>query len=826
MRPALLLVVSFLALTQSACSCFKPVAENCSASSCTGCCNAAGTCEVGSAASACGSTGAACQRCLTGTQCLLGLCAVPSSGGGGGGGGGGSGGGGGALGGGAGGGLTGGGAGGGLTGGGAGDCVDDLDCPSATLFYCDITLSQCAPGCRSRADCTAGVRGMYALAYCDRNQLGCQCDQGRCVPALCGADSECGSLVCRSGACVPPPASSSVARCEVAPAMAAIRSGSTERFSVLAWDSAGAPVVPVNVIWSSLLSSLTLSGGNGVATTTFTASATTNPTAPVAGVRASFGAVTCDARALVFGAAAPAASIDVVVTDALTGWPIQGASVIATDVTTGAVQGGIIVTSAAGLARLSGISAGSVSVSVFHADFEYLTVANYALAGTRALSLPLQRSPTSYGGRSGTFTGVPQSSSTHLGSSAMSFGAGFTEISQLSLQGPPVLTRVQIGTAINTFADIGSGIFFSFGTMSIKPSVADFGSAGTCSLGGVPDDARIAAGTCATRTAWSFAGDILLGDLPIDVFAGGGALDWAAVFQRSAPFVNKLSSCVTRDVGYSLRPTPRSPDGGFDYSDTTQLTVVDQPWNQVPLSQAMVANVPDLPRFGGAYLDDAVLLGGTLVPGRGFVPLGTGLSANRNPVDAKLDASGGLPTAGLVPLRLAPAHHGLEGFPYLVSVHARSSRVTPSTSLATAGVVKRLPGNAPTFDPLGVSPVTFPLFAVLPEGGAWTAGTRAFAFSGALALTGESVVRVSFLTAAGTRWTVVTSPQATSFTLPQAPLPYGDRTVSAKLRAEVLRLQPDQSGATVSFASLVEHDGLNLDDLLTTTVAFSVVEQQ
>ncbi|MFO0601311.1 MAG: hypothetical protein U0228_38740 [Myxococcaceae bacterium] len=65
----------------------------------------------------------------------------------------------------------------------------------------------------------------------------------------------------------------------------------------------------------------------------------------------------------------------------------------------------------------------------------------------------------------------------------------------------------------------------------------------------------------------------------------------------------------------------------------------------------------------------------------------------------------------------------------------------------------------------------------------------------------------------------------TSFTLPAVPGGFSDRTTNARLRAEVLRLQPAQSGATLTYASLVEHDAIDLDDLLTTTVAFSIVEQ-
>ncbi len=79
---------------------------------------------------------------------------------------------------------------------------------------------------------------------------------------------------------------------------------------------------------------------------------------------------------------------------------------------------------------------------------------------------------------------------------------------------------------------------------------------------------------------------------------------------------------------------------------------------------------------------------------------------------------------------------------------------------------------------------------------------------------------------------VVTSPQAPFFRLPAAPGTFVDRTLlhpgggDAKLRAEVLRLQLDQSGPTVSLTALVEHDAIDLDDLISTAVAFSVVEQR
>jgi hypothetical protein len=718
-----------------------------------------------------------------------------------------------------GGGGTGGGSAGGGTGGAGGgggipvSCIDDTDCPDPQLFFCDTTLSQCRPACRTRAQCAATARGMYALAYCDSNPLGCQCDEGQCVVALCAQDSDCGTLACRNGACVTPPLTAAVASCEVSPSIVLMRAGVSERFSVLARDAAGAPVVlQSGVTWSTLNPALALTGPNGGPSATFAATLATNQTSPGAPVRATIGTITCTADTLLFGAAVPSGAVEVVVTDASTGRPVTGVSVVASDPSSGVVLAGPVLTSTAGWARLTGLSVTAVSVTAFHADFDYLTVASYPMTGTRALAFPLQPTATSSGGRKGTFTNVTATSDMHIGTAGLSFGASYGEISQLSLQGPPVMTHVQIGSAINQDTEISSGVFLSFSAMAIKPTVASFTWAG------------------ATRTAWAFTGDIPLGDVPVDALASGTP-DMTLVLQRSSPSFRKLFSAVTRDVGYSLRPTPLGLDGGFDYSDLTQLTAVDQPWNQVPLAMAMVATVPDLPRFGGVYLDDAVLLGAALVPGRGLVPLGMGVGANRTPVDAKLDLANGLVTPGQVPLRLAPLHHGLEGSPYVITVHARSARVPSATTLATAGVVMRMPNNAPRFDPSGLAPLVLPAFAPLPEGALWSGSARAFGFASPLQLTGQSAVQLTFKTAAGPRWTVVTSPQAPAFTLPAAPATFVDRTLlrpggpAAPMRAEVLRLQPDQSGATVGFTALVEQGAINLDNLLTTTVAFSVVEQ-
>ncbi len=790
-------------------------------STCKGCCVAGVACETGDKITACGIGGAVCSICASGQQCIAGACEAPATAGGSGGGGGS-----GTAGGGTG--VAGGfgGAGGGVAidGGPGQSCFEDLDCPDIRFFFCNTTTALCEPSCRAMPDCTAAVRGPFALPECE-GSLGCNCDEGRCVPALCAVDANCGAgKVCRDGTCVSPPAATAVASCEVVPSLVAARAGSSERFTVLATDTSGRPIVlSTGIAWSAVSSAFTLNGSGSGLSAVFDVAATTNATAPVAAVRATLGSVTCEAKALVFGEAVPAGALDVVVTDAATGRPVPGATVLMTGA---AGMLGTGTTSSAGFVRLTGVTGTSVSVSAFHASFDWLTVAGYDVTGARALALPLHRSATSFGGRRGTVTGVPMSSNVHFGSSGLSFGHSFTELSRAALEGVPVRTHVKIGSAIDQDTDIGSGVFLAFAEQPLKPQTHAFGSAGVCRSGAAYDEVSIAAGTCSSRTSWAMTGDVPLGDLPIDALLGGVMnVNWGAVFARLTPVLRKLGSSVSRDVQFPLRPIPTAPDGGFDTSDVSQFTALDSPWSQVPFSQLQTLRVPDLPRFNGTFMVDAVLLGGPVVPERGFLPVAMGFGVNQSPMDDRLDAPLGLPTAGLVQLRAAPAHHGLEGLPYVAAIWARSSRNVPLPStVATAGAVARLPGG-PGFDPTGLQPLDFPAFTAMPEGGTWTQATRTFGLAGPT-FTSESALLVTFKASNLTQWTVVVSPSAPFFTLPSPPGAFADRTAGAKLRIEALRLVPEQAtAASVTWRALVEHGGVDLDDLLSSTVAFAVVDE-
>lgn len=736
-------------------------------------------------------------------------------------------------------------------GGSTGDCFDEFDCPDSQLFFCNTTTSKCEPACRTKNDCTATVRGEFALDFCN-GTLGCQCDEGKCVGSLCSADVDCGTQVCRNGACVPAPTAADVAKCTLTPDYAVIPAGGKAKFFVSAWNAQNQPVVVKDgATWTATDSSVTTTAAPGNSAE-FTAGSTPG-TAPVAAVRAAFGSVNCTAQVLVTPATAPAGSVLAVVTDELTGRPVAGATVVVSDTSTGADIGNTNVQAAGMYAAVVAGTPAMVSVTVFHADYNYLTIGNYPMSGSRVLSMPLRRNQVDkFGGYKGTFTNVPQTSNIHAGIASMSLAGAITDLSLAQLLGPSEPTDIVIGSAINQMdVPIPAGVYLGFTDSLIKGNVSALGLAGTClDASGAPDTAKIAAGTCGTRTAWGLAGDVPLGDLPIDAFAGGTSnIDFGKVLSRIIPIFKKFNSSVVRDVQFSLKATPRT-NGEYDFKDTSSFTTQDHVFDQVPLAFNFAVQVPDLPQFKGSYADGAVVLGGANVQGRGVVPLGMGVAVNTaTPVDAKTDIQAELPSAGLISMRMAPTHHGIEGADYgLVALALSLKSITDaSAGIATSAIYSRVSGNQLKFDPKGATPVTLGGgFLAFPEGAkhnftnaaqpALAARTFKLTLPTSVTLAGVTMIRVAFTDELDHRWVIFTSQAeaANGIRLPTPPAGFADRTFSnglttgvrSTLLAQAIRLNdnPAGTGTAISFQGLVELNNTNYDRITDFTTGFSFID--
>ncbi|MBL8916264.1 MAG: hypothetical protein JNM17_36525 [Archangium sp.] len=732
-------------------------------------------------------------------------------------------------------------------GGGTGDCVDDTDCPDSTYFFCNTQTSKCEPSCRTAAQCN--TRPMeYTLDFC-QGSLGCQCDEGKCVGSLCSADSDCGSQVCRNGACVAPPAMTTATKCAITPDVVVVAAGQKVKFWVSAWDSANNPVVIKDgATWTTQGTALTgtAPAGNSAEFTAGTAAVALGDA-----VQAAFGGTTCRAKAIVV--AAPAmGSIAVSVVDELSGRPVVGAKVVLSSSTGAIIQQmamDSVDTATDGTAVLSttGLT-GNPTVSVFHPDFSYVTVANYT-GTSRILSFALRRNALdTYGGYKGGFTNVPATSNVHAALAGMSLAGSITNLNITQLLGPSVPTDIVIGSAINQMdVPIPAGAFLGFGDQQIKNNVAGQGLNGVCGTtlsdpSSPPDEAKISAGTCGTRAAWALAGDVPLGDLPIDAVAGGlDNINIGMLLGRIVPIFKKFNSSIVRDVPFTLLPTPGAATGNPDYSNQMHYTTANHDFTQIPLAFNFVTKLPELPRFKGTYVDGVAIIGGASAPGRGVIPLGIGVGVNTNPVDAQVDALAPL-SVGQIGVRMAPTHHGIEGAHYglLMAAISAAGLNDASAGIGASALFPRLPGNKLVFDPAGATPVdvsgqTFPVF---PEGAKFnftntmdgTLAGRSFRIPAAVA--GVNVVRVSFSDDLETRWDVLVDAMTPTFTLPVPPGTLRDRLFDNGMSSggrgtmvvQAFRMTVDPlvtTSAPVTFTNYVELNGTNADRTTDFLTAFS-----
>ncbi|QRO01677.1 carboxypeptidase regulatory-like domain-containing protein [Archangium violaceum] len=730
-----------------------------------------------------------------------------------------------------------------------GVCQVDQDCPDPGLFFCDTVTSRCLAACRTQEDCTAAKRGEYRLAECDGNPLGCRCDNSRCEVALCSADAECAASgkVCRDGGCVQAPEASAVASCRVTPDFVIGREGTSARFSVLAVDGKGGPVVvPTGATWAAVDGSVRGSGA-GVEASFVLAVPTEEPREAVV---ARVGKATCAARVVVLGVAVAPGQMRAVVTDEQTGRPIPEAVVVTADAQ-GVVKG-TARTDASGVALLAALEEVG-SVSVFHEEYGYLTVAHEGEGSPRDVALPLRRNPADrYGGYKGTFLHMPTTQDMHAGLAGLSSPDAVTDLSTSLLVGQT--RRVSFTSQGQTReVTLPAGAYVVLpGTTLAATDISAQGLAGACdaTLGGVtsPEEA-MAAGECGTRTAWALGGDIPLSALPLGSVTG--SVDVGQLLARTIPLLRTFSSSVKRDVQFRLKETPGTGTGEPDYGDQAHFTGVDHDFakgQSLPLGFQFAVRVPALPKYRGVWMDSAGVLGVARVAGRGVVPLGLGMGANTTPADPNTDTQAGLPGPGLVSVRMAPTHHGLEGSPYEVILTASSSAATNDATAGAASsvLIHRTLEKLP-FDPKGGAPVTVSgPFLPVPEGFRYNYNVDAagglegrqlrFVLSPeSMMLPAATVLRAVFTNREEHRWVVLmdVGRAGTGVRLPVPPAPFEDRTYYGDvtgsrapfgMQALVTRRTGTSAGAAVDLNGLVEADGVDLEHLGDLTVAYSALE--
>ncbi|MFP2961267.1 carboxypeptidase regulatory-like domain-containing protein [Myxococcus sp. 1LA] len=715
-------------------------------------------------------------------------------------------------------------------------CAVDQDCPDPALFFCDSATSRCEPACLTREDCQASRRGNYALTGCDGDGgAGCLCDMNRCVPAVCAADADCDAdAVCRDGACVAPPSETLAASCEVTPDVVVGSPGLAVDFHVWVRDAQGAPVVLRDGVTWEALSPSVVGGGDGPRGR-YTLSA---PGEEHAAVAVRVGTASCRARVTVLAPDVPAGGVRVLVVDALSGRPVPLALVVVSD-DDGDVEAAM-VTNADGAAWVA--AEGDVALSAFHPDYGYLTLAHHDASDFRDVRLALRRNPLDrFGGVQGLFPSVVEpyttAASLRVGLMGMSVPGLPTDLSPESLLGPEREVSVPVGTGQTRLSlPAGSALWLRG---SATPEVAAPGVAGVCdgSLPGVLDaELAIRTGACGTRAVWALTGALPLNELPLQVLAPG--MDPLLQLGRLLPTSTRFVSALARDASFTLAPTPGILTGAPDVraAEYAQALPFGSELAGVRLSFPFAVRVPSLPQFRGAYLDRAYVMATVAVSGRGMVPLGLGAAANVAPADPNTDADGRLGRPGLVLVRMAPAHQGLEGQPYRLVVSATSGARGPDGALATSTLVASLPG--PTFDPAGTQPVEAGLsFLSVPESVRYNFDSGAHGGLDGREFQAEvdsrvGLIRAEFTSRAGRRWTVWVDPDEADdgVVVPRPPPGVEDRTYDnallgtrARLQVEALRVLGLDRRLGQGPSRLAAANGPGMERLADLTEAVAVV---
>lgn len=715
-------------------------------------------------------------------------------------------------------------------------CAVDQDCPDPAFFFCDTAVARCAPACRTPGDCRADRRREYALPECDGSPLGCQCDQNRCMPGVCAADADCGEArVCRDGACVPPPAVATAAACEVSPDVVVGRPGMAVAFTVWARTREGAPLVPrEGATWRSLAPRVTGEGA-GLSANFVLA----EPGEEGEAVEARVGGVTCRARVTVLPAEVPPGGVRVLVVDELTGRPLPLATVAVASVV-GSVTAST-VTGPQGAAWVP--AAGLVDLSVFHPGYGYLTLARHDATGARDVRLALRRNPLDRaGGVRGTFDAgtAPEGSAQalRLGVAGLSVPGLPAELSPVSLLGPEREVEVGLGTSRRRLSlPWGAGVWPA-GTPPTE--VRAPGVAGVCDTspdGVLEPEVAVREGACGTRAAWALQGELPLRELPLNALEPG--TDPLLLLGQLVPGSPRFASTVLRDTRFPLALTPGNAAGTPDWEAVEYPRAVSIKEGGVRLAFPFAVRVPELPRYRGVYLDRAYVLATVAAPGRGLVPLGLGAAANAAPADPNTDRDARLPDAGLVLVRMAPAHGGLEGQPYRLVVAATSgaARNDAAAAVATTTLVADLP--ALSFDPGGTRPVDLRAgFLGIPEDARYNfdpatyqglAGRQFRADVDARA----SLVRAVFTDRAGRRWTVLADPAHArdGLRVPLPPAGFEDRTFwgdaggsRARFQVEVLTVGGFEARERLGPSHLVAADGPGLEHVGDLTRAVSALD--
>jgi hypothetical protein len=324
-------------------------------------------------------------------------------------------------------------------------------------------------------------------------------------------------------------------------------------------------------------------------------------------------------------------------------------------------------------------------------------------------------------------------------------------------------------------------------------------------------DSFIATAGPGERSVWSIGGRVPLGDTLLTLLPSlSGDLDFGAIVAAILPLFEDFYSGVTPPLEFRDGGTFPVRDPGLRLAVPTQRRVEIVP--------------PALPVVASGWADTAILLGGALVPGQGFVPLGISGGTDiigRGTPDGVIDGDHDTPEPDPLRMSIAPIHGAIAGTGTryaMVSVALQLKEDVPGAPReASSGMLTLFPAGAPIPEVVEFERERFPALA---EGTTWTAETRTVAIPDG----GEAsdIRRLVFRGEEDRLWVVYGAGDRTTFVLPSTEegVAFEDRTARNRLNVVSVSLQEE---AGVDYEGLLTAEGGTLLDLFTFIEAFSVI---
>lgn len=486
-------------------------------------------------------------------------------------------------------------------------CQDDRDCPAAQRCVQEVCVDR--PECLVDTDCAddeicLGGSCTYA-PECDADnacQEGFECVGGQCFEEICRGANDCAEgEFCDGGECVLPP---EVTSCFVAAQTRSISEGQRIGLQAFAQDADGQGLA-ARFEWTSSDPSvatiapdnLSAVGAGGVGTATLTATTDSG--------------IACDGEVVLTGeSAVEVGDLRVRVVDGATGAPVAGAEVVIDG------QPGVS-TDASGVATLDAPQ-DAYTLSVFAGDYNYITIHGLDVADVR---IPLSKRAGSgpVAGFTGQFdlSNINSSGDVSLGLAGASVLGGLLNLDLKGLLGEPFMAEVSIP---------GMGA----SELPLPGGLVAYGSVFGLNLDIKKNYYATAPG--GVSLSWGMAGKVPAMELFGLVQGGGGAADMLTTL---LPLFSRFDH-TNRPLNLSASPRVADVNDINGNGDTAEMIPDYDAFPEVSLSPsvrqvlASEINISNFPQMTNSQASVAVLIGGTLLDGPGFVPLGISATADED----------------------------------------------------------------------------------------------------------------------------------------------------------------------------------------------------